>query len=199
MHKLVLPLVVLMFVVPLACGEEEEPPEDADGGEVEPAPARRDINLERFGLTFSVANALWDDGELIQDPANDSDTALLRSPETGAYLSVFCQNRGEELTVEDRDLALEDKLWELEPMFPGMTEVARDLVELAGIEAVLVEFTFDADGVPWRVRDWTLVSGQTLCGIQFAAPEGDWEDFLGEIEAVLASFEVAETAAEAPL
>ncbi len=190
-------LISLLMFLPLACGEEEEPVEDIE--EVEPEPARRDINLERFGVTFSVSNDLWDDGELIQDPANNTDTALLRSPETGAYLSVFCQNQGDELTPEDRDMALEDKLWELEPMFPNMTEVSRDLVELAGVEAVRVEFTFDAEGIPWRVRDWTLVKGQTLCGIQFAAPEEDWDGLLEEIEAVLDSFNMAVAAAEVPL
>ncbi|MCK4592920.1 hypothetical protein KAU45_00360 [bacterium] len=190
-------LIFLLTFLPLACGEEEEPTED--GEEVEPEPSRRDINLERFGVTFSVSNVLWDSGELIQDPVNNTDTALLRSPETGAYLSVFCQNLGRDLTPDDRDLALEDKLWELEPMFPNMTEVGRVPVELAGVGAVRVEFTFDAEGVPWRVRDWTLVKGQTLCGIQFAAPGEDWDGLLEEIEAVLDSFNMAVVAAEVPL
>jgi len=188
MRKPVWFLLILVCLIPLACGEETKPPEDKDGGEVVTAPERRDINLERFGLTFSVANALWDDGELIQDPANNSDTAMLRSPETGAYLSVFCQNRGQELTVEDRDLALEDKLWELEPTFPDMTQTGREAVALADVEAVRVEFTFNVEAAPWRAWDWTLVKGQTLCGIQFAAPEKDWEGLMEEVDAVLASF-----------
>jgi len=199
LKKLIPPLFILILILlPLACGEEE-PVEDADAEEVEPEPARRDINLERFGVTFSVSNDLWDDGELIQDPVNNTDTALLRSPETGAYLSVFCQNLERDLTPEDRDLALEDKLWELEPMFPNMTEVSREPVELAGVETIRVEFTFDAEGVPWRARDWTLVKGRTLCGIQFAAPGEDWDGLLDEIDAVLDSFNMAVDAAEVPL
>jgi hypothetical protein len=190
-------LLIPVCLIPLACGEETKPPESPDGGEVTAAAERRDINLERFGLTFTVANDLWDDGELIQDPANDSDTAMLRSPETGAYLSVFCRNQGQELTVEDRDSALEDKLWELEPTFPGMAETGREMVELAGVEAVRVEFTFNVEGAPWRCWDWTLVKGRTLCGIQFAAPEKDWKGLTGEVDAVLASFEINEAPAVA--
>jgi hypothetical protein len=189
-------LLIPACLIPLACGEETKPPESPDGGEVTTAPERRDINLERFGLTFTVANALWDSGELIQDPATGSDTAMLRSPDTGAYLSVFCRNQGKELTAEDRDLALEDKLWELEPTFPGMAEMGREPVELAGAEAVRVEFTFNVEGAPWHAWDWTLVKGQTLCGIQFAAPEKDWKGLMGEVDAVLASFEINEAPAE---
>jgi hypothetical protein len=188
LNRTVPSLLICFMLLSFACGEEEKPPESTDGGEVVTAPERRDINLERFGVTFTVANALWDDGELIQDPVNNSDTAMLRSPETGAYLSVFCQDRGQELTVEDRDLALEDKLWELEPTFPGMTETGRETVALGGIEAVRVEFTFNVEGTPWRARDWTLVEGTTLCGVQFATPEKDWEGLMGEVDAVLKSF-----------
>jgi len=192
-------LLIPACLIPLACGEEQKPPESPDGGETVTAPERRDINLERFGLTFTVANALWDEGELIQDPATGSDTAMLRSPETGAYLSVFCRNQGAELTAEDRDLALEDKLWELEPTFSGMAEVGREAVELAGVEAIRVEFTFNVEGAPWRCWDWTLVKGQTLCGIQFAAPEKDWKGLMGEVDAVLTSFEIKVAHGEAPL
>jgi hypothetical protein len=187
MRKLAWFLLIPVCLIPLACGQ------------VVTAPERRDIVLERFGVTFSVANDLWDDGELKQDPANDSDTAMLRSPKTGAYLSVICQNRGQDLTVEDRDLALEDKLWELEPTFPGMTEVGREAVGLAGVEAVRVEFTFNVEGAPWRAWDWTLVKGQTLCGIQFAAPQKDWVGLMGEMDAVLASFDMTGAEVKAPL
>ncbi|MCX7022567.1 MAG: hypothetical protein NTW26_09920 [bacterium] len=199
MRKHVWFLIALVCLIPLACGEEKAPSDGTDGGEVVTAPARRDVNLERFGVTFSVANDLWDDGELIQDPANDSDTAMLLSPKTGAYLSVFCQNRGQELTVEDRDLALEDKLWELEPSFPDMTEVGREQVDLSGIKAVRVEFTFNVEDTPWRAWDWTLVKGQTLCGIQFAASQKDWKSLMGELDAVLASFEMTGAEVKAPL
>jgi hypothetical protein len=193
MRKLAWLLLIPVCLLPLACGEQK-PPESTDGGPVVTnAPERRDINLDRFGVTFSVATALWDEGELIQDPANDSDTAMLRSPDTGAYLSVICQNRGKELTAEDRDLALEDKLWELEPTFPGMAEVGREPVALGGLEAVRVEFTFNVEGTPWRAWDWTLVQGTTLCGIQFAAPQKDWEGLMGEVDAVLASFDMTGT------
>jgi len=186
MRKLAWLLLILLYILPLACGEQR-PPE------------RRDIVLERFGVTFSIANDLWDSGELKQDPANDSDTAMLRSPKTGAYLSVFCQNRGQDLTADDRDLALEDKLWELEPTFPGMTEVGREAVGVAGVEAVRVEFTFNVEGAPWRAWDWTLVKGRTLCGIQFAAPQKDWEGLMGEMDAVLASFDMTGAEGKTPL
>ena len=194
MRKLTPLLFTLLFIIPLACGEEE--PEAVENG-VEPAPERRDINLERFGLTFTVGGDLWDSGELIQDPAQNADTALLRSPATGAYLSVLCRDTGRGLTDKDRDLALADKLWELEPSLPGMKETGRELVEVGGIEAVRVELAFAVEGAPWRAWDWTLVEGTTLCGIQFAAPEEHWAGYADELAAILSSFTL-EAADEVP-
>jgi|GEM_PF-3470753 len=191
--KLLPLLLITALLFALSCDEEAvEEPVVEDGDVVVEEPERREINLERFGLNFTVANDRWDEGQLVIDPENNAEQAVLFTPDGSGLINILCQQNDEPLTAEDRDLALEDKLWEIEPQFPGFTELSRETIPLAETEAVLVEFTAQwGDGSTWRFYDYTFVRGTTLCGIQFGSAEVSFEELSGELELILASLSLA--------
>jgi len=190
--KLLSLLLLTTLLFTLSCDDEaEEITVDGEDVIVE-EPTRREINLERFGLTFTVANDRWDEGQLVIDPENNAEQAVLFVPDGSGFFNILCQQNDEPLTTEDRDLALEDKLWEIEPQFQGFTEISRKTIPLSETEAILVEFTaLGGDGSPWLFYDYTLVRGTTLCGIQFGSAEDSSEELSGELELILSSLSLA--------
>ncbi len=190
LRKLLPLLLLAALLFSLSCDDQEavDAPVVEDEDVIIEEPARREISLERFGLTFTVANDLWDEGQLVIDPENNAEQAVLFTPDGSGFVNVLCQQNDEPLTAEDRDLALEDKLWEMEPQFPGFAELSRETIPLAETEAVLVEFTAQGpDGVSWHFYDYTLVRGTTLCGIQFGSVEENFAELTGELDAILSS------------